>query len=186
MFKISCLALILFGVSQAGCAPTYTYGGKTYTDRATAEAAANQHMRSLVDKVESRTTSLTEEGSVYIPSRETVLRFAVTTDYEKSEAAAYVSKVLYYGFANVARMIERRNLFGNLDVSKSDGTHKLPGPDGHPVVYLHMPDENESQWYYVSGKTHRTPLDFDTNSADEFEGYYFLIETIEDLLVKEQ
>ena len=176
----------LSGVLLAGCAPTYTYGGKTYTDRAAAESAANQHMRSLVDQVDPRSTPIAEGGTVYIPNREIVLQFAVITEYDKSEAAAYVSKVIYHGFANVARMIERRNLFENLKVTESDGTHKIPGSEGQPVVYLHLPGENESQWYYVSGRTRRTPLSFDTNNAGEFEGYYFLVETIEDLLIKEQ
>lgn len=140
----------------------------------------------MTSQVKPRTSPILDEGIIYILDRDTVLRLGVYTENTKSEAASFVSKVMYYGFSNVAKMIERRNIFERVQIIESDGSRKLADPDGRPVIYLHMPHKKASGWYYVSNKTDQTPLSFDMGNAKEFNRYYYLVETVEGLVLQEQ
>lgn len=185
-FALNHLHIIVFSVLLVGCGITYKYGDKTYPDRAAAEAAAESHMRSLSDRVQPRASPISGEGIVYTMNRETVLRVAVITENRESEAVQYVADVMYDAFNNVAKVIERRNIFQNLKIIESDGSHQSADPDGRPTIYLYMPNKDVAGWYYISEKIDRTPLSFDTGNPDEFKKFYYLVESIEALVTTER
>lgn len=178
--------VVLAAALTSGCATSYKYDGKTYASREAAESAAQSHMNSLLEKVEARADPIVGEGVIYVPDRETVLRYGVDTDNQKSEAASYVSKVMYYGIVNVAKMIEKRRIFRDLKTVESDGSAKLAPSNGVPVVYLEMTSNEAVGWYYVSEKMGRRTVDFDSDIKDGYTRLYTLVEQVEDLAEMEQ
>lgn len=179
VLPIAAVALIVLMLS--GCMPMrYTYGDRTFTDRKEAEAAQKANLDAIQAGVQARKAPVAKLGRVVIPSK-TLLIDRGTNPSASTEARDYVATIHYNGYRNVGEIIRQRNIFERLDIEDSaDAGHVIPTA-GEAVIYLYMPDNKTSGWYYISKTTKRTPLHFDQGNPDKVGRVKYFLDSVEAL-----
>jgi len=163
----------------SGCIK-YTYGGRTFYDRAEAEAAAKADLDTIQAGFKPRSTTLAKSARVVIPTK-TLLIDRATKEGASTDSRDYVATIYYNSYHNVAETIRLRNIFERLDIEESaDGGHVTPKAN-EAVIYLYFPDNKTAGWYYISKTTKRTPLQFDLGNPDKIGRAKYFYDSVEAL-----
>ncbi|MEQ8318722.1 MAG: hypothetical protein RH946_00545 [Rhodospirillales bacterium] len=164
-----------------GCASEYSYRGKIYNRAGELHRAHEDVITNLLDKIEPLEKSLTDECLVYTLSFDAALINGVFAQITEEQRAKELARFIKRDVEVMARAIKKRKICKNVKVIESDGRQKA-AKENIPAVYFYQPDQISSGWYYVSQKTAPTSVEVDHGSHDDFERFYFLIQTVEALV----
>ena len=136
------------------------------------EAAQKANIETIRAGISPRDAPVAKSGRVVIPSK-TLLVSRLTSDFV---ATYYVNS-----YRATAELIRQRNIFEQLDIEESaDGGHVTPKTT-EAVIYLYVPDNKTSGWYYISKTTKRTPLNSDSGNPDKVGRFKYFLDSIEAL-----
>jgi hypothetical protein len=175
------LLIVLITIPFLFSCTKYRYGDRTFTDRKSAEAAQKEDIEYRFSAIKPRSSALAKYAKAVIPSKGLILERGLKPG-GSAEARDYVASVLYLGFKAVPDGIRKRNIFEKLDIEDSSEAGHVTPKSGEIVIYLYMPDNKTAGWYYLSEKTKRTPLHFDTGNPDKAQRTKYFIDSVEALV----
>lgn len=152
---------VIFAILLGGCVPlTYRYDGRDFGSRAEAEAAAASDRDAKLAQIAPLPAPLADAARIIVPSKIGALQRVIRGG--TGDGRDYVGTALSRGIRLWADAIAKRNIFARIEIEETDYPDHVESPAVGAVIYLYIaPDVKALNWYYLTPKKSRIPVNYD-------------------------